>query len=76
MGKEDADGIAVLSSQGVEIDHNELYRWRGSAVSVSDGNDANGRLNLGLTWLNRDNDNAHTVLGTRQLHTPQPASQQ
>jgi Right handed beta helix region len=42
VGKEDADGIAVFSSTNVEIDHNEIYRWRGSGVVVHDGG---GRIN-------------------------------
>ena len=57
VGKEDADGIAVLSSQGVEIDHNEIYRWRGAAVNVHDGNGADDPNFVGR--INRDN--AHTV---------------
>src|SRR5439155_9432549 len=49
VGKEDADGIAVVSSQDVEIDHNEIYRWRGAGVNV---HDFAGRINR---------DNANTV---------------
>jgi hypothetical protein len=32
----DADGIKVNSSQNIEIDHNEIYGWRGAAITVSD----------------------------------------
>jgi hypothetical protein len=59
VGTDDADGIAVYSSQDVEIDHNEIYRWRGAAVNVHDGNASNdpnfvGRINLdnaGTVWV-------------------------
>jgi hypothetical protein len=37
VGQSDSDGIAVYSSTDVQIDHNELYRWRGAAVNVHDG---------------------------------------
>jgi hypothetical protein len=33
---ERAIGISIYSARNVEIDHNELYGWRGSAVSVYD----------------------------------------
>lgn len=36
VGQPDADGIAVYSSQNVEIDHDELDHFRGSAVNVHD----------------------------------------
>jgi len=36
VGQPDADGIAVYSSQSVEIDHDELDHFRGSAVNVHD----------------------------------------
>jgi hypothetical protein len=57
VGTYDADGIGIYSSQNVEIDHSEIYRWRGAAVNVHDGNGNNdpnfvGRINL---------DNAETV---------------
>ncbi|NUR61692.1 MAG: hypothetical protein HOV87_23985 [Catenulispora sp.] len=32
----DADGIQVHSSRNVEIDHDEIYGWRGAAVAVDD----------------------------------------
>jgi len=57
VGKDDADGISVSSSQDVEIDHNEIYRWRGAAVNVHDGNDANNPASVGRINL----DNADTV---------------
>jgi hypothetical protein len=34
---EASDGITVYSSKNVEIDNNEIYGWRGSAVEVRDG---------------------------------------
>ncbi len=34
-----ADGIVVWSGNHVEIDHNELYGWRGSAIDVRDDHD-------------------------------------
>jgi hypothetical protein len=48
-GAENANAISLLSSQGVEVDHNEMLRWRGAGVAVSD---AANRINL---------DNARTV---------------
>jgi hypothetical protein len=32
----DEDAINILSSQDIEIDHNEIYRWHGAAVHVTD----------------------------------------
>ena len=37
----DSFGIRVDSSNKVEIDHSELMRWRGAAVTVRDGNGDN-----------------------------------
>jgi hypothetical protein len=54
VGKEDADGIRVMSSTNVEIDHNEIFRWRGSAVGV---HDSDGRLNLANADAVRVHDN-------------------
>jgi hypothetical protein len=53
VGEPDADGIGVYGSQHVEIDHSEIYRWRGSAVNVHDGNNANDPDHVGR--INRDN---------------------
>jgi hypothetical protein len=40
--EDDSDAIGVLSSKHVEIDHNELHHWRGSAINVQD---EEGRVN-------------------------------
>jgi hypothetical protein len=52
LGDEDSIGIRVEKAD-VEIDHNEIYRWRGAGVSVRDG-DSDRNL------ITRDN--AATVL--------------
>ncbi|PTA43234.1 tectonin domain-containing protein [Micromonospora sp. RP3T] len=39
--EEDSDAIRIFSSRNVQIDHSELYGWRGSTVLVDDGQ---GRL--------------------------------
>jgi len=61
VGRRDSDGIGVYASRGVEIDHNELYHWRGAAVNVHDGNNANNSTYLGR--LNQDTveDNTNNV---------------
>jgi hypothetical protein len=59
VGEEDADGIAVYSSQDVQIDQNEISRWRGAAVNVHDGNNADdphfigrvNRANADTVWI-------------------------
>jgi hypothetical protein len=57
VGQSDSDGISVLSSQHIEIDHNEISRWRGAAVSVHDGSTnqdfANriNRANADTVWV-------------------------
>src|SRR5439155_7659035 len=51
VGKDDADGIGVFSSQHVEIDHNELYGWRGSAVNVHDGQNLVNQDNASTVWI-------------------------
>jgi hypothetical protein len=45
VGTPDADGIGVYSSQDVEIDHDELDHWRGSAVNVHDRRHLIGQAN-------------------------------
>jgi hypothetical protein len=50
----DADGIQVHSSLNVEIDHNEIYGWRGAAVAVSD---EQNRIGLANADTDRIHDN-------------------
>jgi len=52
VGPRDSDGIGVYASQHVEIDHDELYHWRGAGVNVHDGNGNNSADYLGR--LNQD----------------------
>ena len=63
VGPLDSDGIGVFASQHVQIDHNEIYHWRGAGVNVHDGNDADNPTYVGR--LNRDTvddaANAHNV---------------
>ena len=47
-----ANGIVVFGRGNVEIDHDEIHHFRGSAVAVHDGNDANDPAFLGR--LNQD----------------------
>jgi hypothetical protein len=61
----DADAIAVVSSINVEIDHLELYRWRGTAVNIQDP--TGGRLtvaNADTVWVhdNYVHDNQHPTV--------------
>lgn len=64
----DTDAIDVFSSQGVKIDHNEFYRWSGTAVEVRDPHD--DRINPDnseTVWIhdNYFHDNQHpTYCGT------------
>jgi hypothetical protein len=44
LGDEDADGIRVQKAD-VEIDHNEIYRWRGSGITVVDGDNERDLIN-------------------------------
>src|SRR5262249_28612859 len=61
VGKPDTDGIRVDKANNVEIDHNEIYRWRGAAVSVYDGNGGPSRTG-DPNYVGRINrDNANTV---------------
>ncbi len=57
----DADLISVMSSLHVEIDHDEMYRWRGAAVTVYDRNNRINRANAGAVWVhdNYIHDNQH-----------------
>jgi hypothetical protein len=61
VGPLDSDGIGVYASQHVEIDHNEIYHWRGAGVNVHDGNNADDPTYLGR--LNQDtvDDNTRNV---------------
>lgn len=60
-GVEDADAISVQSSQRVEIDHNEMFRWRGAGVAVYDANGRINQNNAGTVWVhdNYMHDNQH-----------------
>jgi Right handed beta helix region len=60
-GVEDADAIAVFSSQRVQIEHNELFRWRGSTVVVYDEMGRINKENAGTVWVhdNYMHDNQH-----------------
>lgn len=66
-----ADAISVVHSLPVEIDHNELFRWRGAGVVVYD-NEANriNRGNAATVWVhdNYIHDNQHpTYCGLNPL---------
>ena len=60
-GVEDADAIAVFSSQQVQIDHNEMSRWRGSGVVVYDAMGRINKENAATVWVhdNYMHDNQH-----------------
>jgi hypothetical protein len=47
----DADGILIESSVNVEVDHNEIYGWRGAAVSVTDDSGRIDLNNAGTVWV-------------------------
>jgi hypothetical protein len=64
VGKNDANGIVVDSSQSVEIDHNEIHHWRGAGVRVLDGNSV----------INRANANTVQVHDNFIHHNQHPAS--
>jgi hypothetical protein len=36
VGQADADAIDVISGNDIEIDHDEIYGWRGAAINVED----------------------------------------
>jgi hypothetical protein len=55
-----SDGITVNSSSNVEIDNNEIYGWRGSAVEIRDGME--GRADT-LPAVNRAQDFSVRVHG-------------
>jgi len=38
-----SNGITVYASQHVQIDHSELFHWRGAAISVQDNDDVPGQ---------------------------------
>jgi hypothetical protein len=65
LGDEDTDGIRVQKAS-VEIDHNEIYRWRGSGVSVVDGD---GERDL----INRDNASTVAIHDNYIHHNQHPA---
>jgi len=72
VGTEDASGIVVNSSLDVQIDHNEIYRWRGSAVRVVDGNNQDDPAFVGR--INRDNADNVWVHDNYIHHNQHPAS--
>jgi hypothetical protein len=61
VGLPDTAGIQVEAAVNVEIDHDEIFRWRGAGIDVRDGNGANDSAYTGR--LNRDNveDNDNNV---------------
>jgi hypothetical protein len=65
LGDEDADGIRVQKAD-VEIDHNEIYRWRGSGITVMDG-DAERDL------INKSNASAVSIHDNYIHHNQHPA---
>jgi Putative Ig domain/PASTA domain/Right handed beta helix region len=67
VGKPGATGISVYSSVDVEIDHNEVYRWRGAGIGVFDRDD------VGRNILNRDNA-AEVSIHDNYIHTNQHPS--
>jgi len=60
-GVPDFDAIDVYSSQYVEIDHNEFYKWRGATVNVHDpgGRIVNGSFSMPWVHDNYIHDNQH-----------------
>lgn len=58
---EDIIGVDVLSSQNVEIDHNEFYHWSGQATQVDDPGGRINRDNSHTVWIhdNYIHDNQH-----------------
>jgi len=66
-GSNDSTVFTVISSQHVEIDHNEFYGWRGSDVDIHDPGfapDHTGRINrdnAGTMWVHDNfmHDNKH-----------------
>jgi hypothetical protein len=60
-GAENADAITVLSSQRVEVDHDEMLRWRGSGVAVIDAGNRINQDNASSVWVhdNYIHDNQH-----------------
>jgi hypothetical protein len=72
VGKDDSFGININSSQDVEIDHNELLRWRGAAVRVRDDNAADDPAFVGR--INRDNADTVKVHDNSIHHNQHPSS--
>jgi hypothetical protein len=72
VGKDDSDGIGVFSSQDIEIDHSEIHHWRGSAINVHDGNNANDPAFVGR--INRDNADTVRVHDNYIHHNQHPSS--
>jgi hypothetical protein len=63
-------GITVFSSQDVELDHNEIARWREAAVSVHDDNDDPAFVSR----INRDNADTVWVHDNYIHHNQHPSS--
>ena len=69
-GAPETVAVQIISSQGVEIDHNEFHGWSGSAVWVADGDRAATPLdrltknNPGAVWVhdNAIHDNQHPTI--------------
>ncbi|MGW0969964.1 FG-GAP-like repeat-containing protein [Streptomyces sp. NPDC002516] len=57
----DSDAITVFSSTNVEIDHVELYHWRGTAVNIQDPDNRLNASNASAVWVHDDfiHDNQH-----------------
>jgi hypothetical protein len=72
VGTEDADGIAVFASTNVQIDHNEIDRWRGTAVNVHDGNAGDDPHFVGR--INRDNANTVWIHDNYIHHNQHPTA--
>ncbi|HZM74739.1 MAG TPA: putative Ig domain-containing protein [Candidatus Limnocylindrales bacterium] len=68
VGMSGAAGISVFSSVDVEIDHNEVYRWRGSGIGVFDGD------TVGRNILNRDNATEVSIHDNYIHHNQHPSS--
>src|SRR5262245_54011179 len=60
-GADNADAISVRSSQAVEVDHNEVLRWRGAGVTVTDAENRINKDNASTVWVhdNYMHDNQH-----------------
>jgi len=57
----DSDGITVVSSTNVEIDHVELYHWRGAALNIQDPYSRLDAFSTSMVWVHDNfiHDNQH-----------------